>query len=77
MLCVCYSDDQGLVYKDAIFISTHKFVGGVETPGEQTFCVIDQFRCIEIQPETVHLSMRLCGLNHTYIHTYILFYFRG
>ncbi|KAL9973375.1 hypothetical protein ACROYT_G019827 [Oculina patagonica] len=27
------SDDQGLVYKDAIFLSTHKFVGGVETPG--------------------------------------------
>ena len=40
-LYVCYSDDQGLVYKDAIFISTHKFVGGVETPGEQTFNVIN------------------------------------
>lgn len=28
------SDDQGFVYKDAIFISTHKLVGGVETPGK-------------------------------------------
>ncbi|XP_068718445.1 uncharacterized protein [Montipora capricornis] len=27
------SDEQSLVYKDAIFISTHKFVGGVQTPG--------------------------------------------
>ena len=25
--------EQGLVQKDAIFISTHKFVGGVQTPG--------------------------------------------
>lgn len=33
-LYVSYSDDQGLVYKDAIFLSTHKFVGGVETPGK-------------------------------------------
>lgn len=40
ILYVCYSDDQGLVYKDAIFISTHKFVGGVETPGRQTLHVI-------------------------------------
>lgn len=39
-LLLCYSDDQGLVYKDAIFISTHKFVGGVETPGKQTLHVI-------------------------------------
>lgn len=31
---VLCSDDQGLVYKDAIFISTHKLVGGVETPGK-------------------------------------------
>ena len=31
------SDDQGLVYKDAIFISVHKFVGGVESPGEDWF----------------------------------------
>lgn len=26
-------DDQGLVYKDAIFMSPHKFIGGPETPG--------------------------------------------
>ena len=25
--------EQGLVHKDAIFVSTHKFVGGVQTPG--------------------------------------------
>lgn len=31
---VLCSDDQGFVYKDAIFISTHKLVGGVETPGK-------------------------------------------
>ena len=31
---VSCSDDQGFVYKDAIFISTHKLVGGVETPGK-------------------------------------------
>ena len=35
-LNVSYSNDQGLVYKDAIFLSMHKFVGGVETPGEET-----------------------------------------
>ena len=28
-----YSEDQPFVYKDAIFIATHKFVGGVQTPG--------------------------------------------
>ncbi|XP_074620328.1 uncharacterized protein LOC141879105 isoform X3 [Acropora palmata] len=27
------TSEQGLVHKDAIFISTHKFVGGVQTPG--------------------------------------------
>lgn len=26
-------DDQGLVYKDAVFLSPHKFIGGPETPG--------------------------------------------
>ena len=31
---VLRSDDQGFVNKDAIFISTHKLVGGVETPGK-------------------------------------------
>ncbi|EDO49825.1 predicted protein, partial [Nematostella vectensis] len=30
---VITSKDQSLVYKDAIFISTHKFIGGVGTPG--------------------------------------------
>ena len=25
------------MYKDAVFISTHKFVGGVQTPGNTTF----------------------------------------
>lgn len=25
--------DQPYIYKDAVFISTHKFVGGVQTPG--------------------------------------------
>lgn len=27
------SEDQQYVYKDAIFMSAHKFVGGVQTPG--------------------------------------------
>ncbi|XP_015764731.1 PREDICTED: uncharacterized protein LOC107343660 [Acropora digitifera] len=27
------TSEQGLVHKDAIFVSTHKFVGGVQTPG--------------------------------------------
>lgn len=27
------SEDQPYVYKDAIFMSAHKFVGGVQTPG--------------------------------------------
>ena len=27
------SSDRDLVYKDAIFFSVHKFVGGPETPG--------------------------------------------
>ncbi|XP_077984669.1 uncharacterized protein LOC144439269 [Glandiceps talaboti] len=30
---VITSGDQSLVYKDAIFISPHKFIGGVQTPG--------------------------------------------
>ncbi|XP_006814971.1 uncharacterized protein LOC100377968 [Saccoglossus kowalevskii] len=30
---VAISCDQSLVYKDAIFLSPHKFVGGVQTPG--------------------------------------------
>ena len=32
LLCLV-SEDQSLVYKDAVFLSPHKFVGGVETPG--------------------------------------------
>ncbi len=28
-----FSEDQPFAYKDAVFISTHKFVGGVQTPG--------------------------------------------
>lgn len=34
-LCVCFpgSQDKDLVYKDAIFFSMHKFVGGPESPG--------------------------------------------
>ena len=28
-----HSADRDLVYKDAIFFSVHKFVGGPETPG--------------------------------------------
>ena len=31
-LCLV-SEDQSLVYKDAVFLSPHKFVGGVGTPG--------------------------------------------
>ena len=31
---LCLSEDSGFVYKDAMFISPHKFVGGVSTPGE-------------------------------------------
>ncbi|XP_013390956.1 uncharacterized protein LOC106159276 [Lingula anatina] len=30
---VITDDSQGLAYKDAVFISPHKFVGGVQTPG--------------------------------------------
>ncbi|CAH1777963.1 unnamed protein product, partial [Owenia fusiformis] len=30
---VSTSGDQALAYKDAIFLSTHKFIGGVSTPG--------------------------------------------
>lgn len=26
-------DSAGLAYKDAIFFSVHKFIGGVQTPG--------------------------------------------
>ena len=26
---------KGLAYKDAVFVSPHKFVGGPETPGKQ------------------------------------------
>lgn len=33
------SKDQSLVYKDAVFLSPHKFVGGVGTPG---LCVVTQ-----------------------------------
>ena len=32
-LCSVCSADKELVYKDAIFFSVHKFVGGPETPG--------------------------------------------
>ena len=28
-----YSDDEDLVYKDAIYFSVHKFVGGADSPG--------------------------------------------
>ena len=27
------SDDQRFAYKDAVFLSPHKFVGGVQSPG--------------------------------------------
>ncbi|KAG1709780.1 tRNA-cytidine(32) 2-sulfurtransferase [Nymphon striatum] len=30
---VIFGENQGLAYKDAVFISTHKFLGGVGTPG--------------------------------------------
>ena len=30
----CFSEDSCLVYKDAMFISPHKFMGGVCTPGK-------------------------------------------
>ena len=38
---VLCSDDQGFVYKDAIFISTHKLVGGVETPGKVKYNLLE------------------------------------
>lgn len=28
-----YSEHKDLVYKDAVFFSMHKFVGGVDSPG--------------------------------------------
>lgn len=28
-----FRKDQGLAYKDALFLSPHKFVGGPDTPG--------------------------------------------
>ena len=30
----CFSEDSCLAYKDAMFISPHKFMGGVCTPGK-------------------------------------------
>ena len=30
-----YSEDKDLVYKDAVFFSMHKFVGGVDSPGKE------------------------------------------
>ena len=30
---VIYREDQAFIYKDAVFLSCHKFVGGVQTPG--------------------------------------------
>lgn len=30
---VVEGDSAGLAYKDAIFFSVHKFIGGVQTPG--------------------------------------------
>ena len=32
-----FSADQPYMYKDAIFLSPHKFVGGVQTPGMAIF----------------------------------------
>lgn len=33
ILALSYSEDKDLVYKDAVFFSMHKFVGGVDSPG--------------------------------------------
>jgi hypothetical protein len=30
--------DEGAVYKDAMFFSVHKFIGGVQTPGLYFIC---------------------------------------
>ena len=32
--CRLCSEDKDLVHKDAVYFSTHKFVGGVDSPGE-------------------------------------------
>ena len=41
MFCFPCSEDKDLVYKDAVFFSMHKFVGGVDSPGKYT-CVVYQ-----------------------------------
>ena len=33
--CFFLRKDNHLTYKDAVFFSVHKFIGGVQTPGEQ------------------------------------------